>query len=320
VRRLGLPAALVAGLALLPLVAGPYLVRLLAVIFMWGALASAWNLLAGYAGPVDLGPVVHYGLGGFTVAVLLTRAHWPFLPALAAAGGLAALVAYAVGTPTLRLRGAYFAVGTLALAEALREGALSFDRVTGLTLTGGSHGITFPLGPGTTYFYYVLLAILALALAAALWLEGSRFGYGLRAIRENEVAAAASGIDVLALKRWAYCLSAVLIAWVGGTAGYWLTYINANEAFGPTITFQMVVMAILGGLGTPFGPLLGAAVLVLLAEVLGTRLLYAYLIIIGLVIMAVSLVFPQGVVGLARLRLRPRARPAVPAERRVAES
>jgi branched-chain amino acid transport system permease protein len=292
-------------LVLLPAAAGAYQIRLATVIFMWAALAGSWNLLAGYAGAVDLGPVVYYGLGAFATAALMLRAQLPFLVSLVLAGGVAMVIAYAVGTPTLRLRGAYFAIGTLALAESAKQLALAWDRLTGIPLTGGSAGVSLPLSSGYLLFYYVMLALASLVTTAAFWLGRSKFGYGLRAIGENDRLAEASGVNIHRLKRRVYAGSALLIACTGGTAGYWLSYINATDFFGAGLTFQMVVMVLLGGLGTPFGPLLGALFLTLAAEILGTRFVYHYLIAIGVLIVAISLFMPAGLVGVGRL-LRPR--------------
>jgi len=287
-------------LALLPLGLGAYQVRLATVIFMWAALAGAWNLLAGYAGAVDLGPVFYYGIGAFVTAAAMVKGGFPFLVSVALAGVVAMAIAFAVGTPTLRLRGAYFAIGTLALAESGKQLALAWDRLTKIPLTGGSAGISLPLSAGYVLFYYVMLGLMAIVTAAALWLRSSKFGYGLRAVGENDRLAEASGVDIHRLKRRLYACSAVVIAVTGGTAGYWLSYVNAAEVFSASITFQMVVMALLGGLGTPFGPILGAAFLTLISEILGTRFVYHYLIAIGVIIVAISLFLPTGLVGLAR--------------------
>ena len=123
-----LALAALAVLVVLPLGIGPYPVRLATVIFMWAALAGAWNLMAGYAGSTDLGPVVHYGVGAFATAAFMLKAQLPFLVSVVLGGVVAMAVAYALGTPTLRLRGAYFAIGTLALAESAKEVALAWDR------------------------------------------------------------------------------------------------------------------------------------------------------------------------------------------------
>ncbi len=286
-------------LLLLPLGVGAYTIRLATIIFMWAALAGSWNLLAGYAGALDLGPVVHYGIGTFATAILMLKAHLPFLVSLGLAGLLAMAIAFAIGTPTLRLRGAYFAIGTLALAESAKQLALAWDRLTRIPLTGGSAGLSLPLSAGYLPFYYLMLGVAALVTATALWLERSKFGYGLRAVGENDLLAEASGVDPHRLKRRVYMASALFIAWTGGIAGYWLSYINAADAFGIAITFQMVVMTLLGGLGTPFGPLLGAGFLTLVSELLGTRFVRDYLIVIGLIVVTISLFMPAGLAGLA---------------------
>jgi branched-chain amino acid transport system permease protein len=288
-------------LLLLPLGIGAYPIRVATVIFMWAALAGSWNLLAGYAGAVDLGPVVYYGLGAFVTAALMLKLTLPFLVSVVLAGLIAMAIAYALGTPTLRLRGAYFAIGTLALAESAKQLALAWDRLTHIPLTGGSAGISLPLSSGYGLFYYVMLVLMAGVTAAALWLDRSKFGYGLRAIGENDRLAEASGVNIHRLKRQLYVGSAFVTALTGGTSGYWLSYINAAEFFSTSVTFQMVVMALLGGLGTPFGPVLGAAFLTLVSEFLGTRFVYHYLIAIGVIIVAVSLFFPAGLAGVARL-------------------
>jgi len=126
-------------------------------------------------------------------------------------------------------------------------------------LTGGSAGVSLPLTAGYDVIYYVMLALMAGVTGAALWLQRSKFGYGLRAVGENDRLAEASGVNIHRLRRRLYVGSAFVIAVTGGAAGYWLSYINAMESFSAAITFQMVVMTLLGGLGTPFGPALGAA-------------------------------------------------------------
>jgi branched-chain amino acid transport system permease protein len=302
----GLALAALGVLLLLPLGVGAYPVRLATVIFMWAALAGAWNLLAGYAGSVDLGPVVHYGVGGFATAALMLKAGLPFVVSAVLAGVVAMAIAYAVGTPTLRLRGAYFAIGTLALAESAKQLALAWDRLIPFPLTGGSAGVSLPLASGYVLFYYVMLVLMTGVTTAALWLQRSKFGYGLRAVGENDRLAEASGVNIHRLRRRLYVGSAFVIAVTGGTAGYWLSYINAMESFSAAVTFQMVVMTLLGGLGTPFGPVLGAAFLTLVSEYLGTRLVYYYLIVIGGIIVAISLFAPSGLSGLLQLGRRRR--------------
>jgi len=307
-----LALAAFAVLLVLPLAVGAYPMRVATVIFMWAALAGAWNLMAGYAGSVDLGPVFHYGVGGFATAALMLKAGLPFLVSAVLAGVVAMAVAYALGTPTLRLRGAYFAIGTLALAESGKQLALAWDRlVPWFPLTGGSAGVSLPLASGYAVFYYVMLGLMAAVTGGAFWLQHSKFGYGLRAVGENDRLAEASGIDIHRLRRRLYVASAFIIAVTGGAAGYWLSYINAAESFSAAVTFQMVVMTLLGGLGTPFGPVLGAAFLTLVSEFLGTRFVYYYLIVIGAIIVAISLFAPAGLSGVLTLGRRRRVQEAV---------
>jgi branched-chain amino acid transport system permease protein len=297
-------------LLLLPLGIGPYPMRVTTVIFMWAALAGSWNLLAGYAGAVDLGPVVYYGIGAFLTAAGMVRMRLPFLLSAALAGAVSMAIAWAVGGPTLRLRGAYFAIGTLALAESAKQLALAWDRLTGIPLTGGSAGVSLPLSADYRIFYYTMLGLMTGVTVAAFWLGRSKFGYGLRAVGENDRLAEASGVDIHRLKRRLYVGSALVIALTGGSAGYWLSYVNAAEVFNASITFQMVVMTLLGGLGTPLGPVLGAAFLTLVSEFLGTRFVYHYLIAIGVIIVAVSLFAPAGLAGLFDLARRRRTQAA----------
>jgi len=311
VARASLLLVALAVLLVLPLGIGPYPLRVATVIFMWAALAGSWNLLAGYAGAVDLGPVVYHGIGAFVTAAGMVKLGLPFLVSVALAGGVAMAIAYVVGTPTLRLRGAYFAIGTLALAESARQLALAWDRLTGIPLTGGSAGVSLPLSADYRVIYYVMLGLMTAVTAAAFWLRGSKFGYGLRAVGENDRLAEASGVDIHRLKRRVYVGSALIIAVTGGTAGYWLSYINATEMFGVSITLQMVVMALLGGLGTPLGPVLGAGFLTLVSEFLGTRFVYHYLIGIGVIIVAISLFAPAGLSGILDLARRRRKRSPV---------
>ena len=293
-----------ATLLCMPWVATPYGIRLATVIFMWAALAGSWNLLAGYAGAVDLGPVVYHGIGAFVTAAGMVKLGLPFLVSIALAGAVAMAIAYAIGTPTLRLRGAYFAIGTLALAEAAKQLALAWDRLTGIPLTGGSAGVSLPLSADYLVIYYVMLGLMTAVTAAAFWLRSSKFGYGLRAVGENDRLAEASGVDIQQLKRRVYVGSALAIAMTGGTAGYWLSYINATEMFGASITFQMVVMALLGGLGTPLGPVLGAAFLTLgVAQALTETYLEAglSLLVAFFLLYLVLTAMPAGITGKGRI-------------------
>jgi branched-chain amino acid transport system permease protein len=279
-----------------------YLIRFLAMIFLWTGKTGCWNIIAGYTGYIDFGSVGYFGIGSYVTALLMAKAHVPFLLALGISGGISGGVALLIGLPTLRLRGAYFGIATLAFAEAMKQILLEFDRTTGVRFFEGPHGITLPIGPGNEVFYYAGFAVMMIILGINRWIERSRFGYGLRAIRESELTAELSGVDTLALKMKAYAISAFFLGIIGSIEAYWLTYITPHMVFDVLITIQMVVMALLGGMGTVLGPLIGAASLTVLYEVLYKDFPYTYGIIVGIIVVAAVLVMPRGIVGTLKRR------------------
>jgi branched-chain amino acid transport system permease protein len=249
--------------------------------------------------------VAFFGIGAYTTAILMQPEHgWNFFATLPVAAVVAGAVAAITGWPALRLRGAYFAIATWALAEAVRELATVTD------VTGGSGGLTLPILADETFFYYTMLAAAAVAyLVCYLALERSRFGYRVRAVRDNETAARAQGIDATRVKIQAFVLSAVIPAVLGGINAYWITFINPESVLSTLITDQLVVMVLVGGLGHTWGPALGAAVLYLLNRQLlasfgGTT---SYIAFIGVLVMLIVLFLPDGLVSLSgrarRMRL-----------------
>jgi branched-chain amino acid transport system permease protein len=300
-RELVIFLAFVGALAVLPLagVEG-YRLRLLTLLFLWVSLAGCWNLMSGYTGYIDFGPVAYFGAGAYATAIVMIRFDLPFLSGMLFSGLVCALLAALIGWATLRIRGAYFAIATFAAAEALKQVALEGDRVAGVDFFGGSHGLTLPPPPAAEFFYYLLLGGMVLVIGTARWLEKSKFGYGLKAIRESEQAAELSGVPTLALKMKAYILSSSLIGCIGGIEAYWLTYIIPDDVFNVLRTIQMVIMTLLGGMGTVWGPVIGAGFLTLLGEFLGAKFVYDYLTILGVVIVGVVLILPRGVMSLMK--------------------
>jgi branched-chain amino acid transport system permease protein len=277
-----------------------YRLRLLSLVFMWAALAGSWNLMSGYTGYIDFGPVAYFGAGAYALAIFMIHGGLPFWASLAFAGIFCALLALGIGWATLRIRGAYFAIATFAAAEALKQISLEWDRVAGVEFFGGSHGLTLPPSPSGEFFYYLLLGFMSLVIGVSFFFERSKFGYGLRAIRGSEQAAELSGVPTFSLKVRAYILSSALIGCIGGIEAYWLTYIIPDDVFNVMRTIQMVVMTLLGGMGTLPGPIIGAAFLTLAAEFLGARFVYDYLTLLGIVIIAVILLLPRGVMSLVK--------------------
>ena len=274
-----------------------YYIRLVTMIFMWVALSECWNMMSGYTGYIDFGPVVYFGIGAYSTAVLMVKYHVPFFASMILGGIVSLIISVVMGAVTLRIRGAYFAIATFAFAEAMKQVVLEFDRTFNVSFFGGSHGITLPIGPGHRFFYYIYLAVMLVVVSATFLMERSKIGYGLRAIRESEDAAKLCGVDTLRIKVLSYAISAFFIGVSGGINAYWLTYITPNDVFSVHITIQMVINTLLGGMGTVLGPIIGASFLTLVAEPLWARFPYEYLIFLGVIILVVITMAPRGIVG-----------------------
>jgi branched-chain amino acid transport system permease protein len=274
-----------------------YLIRLVAMIFLWIGKAGCWNILSGYTGYIDFGAVGYYGIGSYVTALLMSRAQAPFLFSILISGLVSALIALPIGLPTLRLRGAYFGIATLAFAEAMKQIVLEFDKTAGVHFFEGPHGITLPIGPRNEFFYYFGFGVMVVVIGMAYWIKRSKFGYALRAIREAEQAAELAGVDTLRAKVKAYMISAFFLGLIGGIDTYWLTYITPHMVFDILITIQMVVMSLLGGIGTVFGPVVGASFLTIIYELLHRDFPYTYTIIVGFIIVGVVLLMPKGIIG-----------------------
>ena len=293
------------GLLLVPFAGfSGYLIRLLAMVFLWIGKAGCWNILSGCTGYIDFGAVVYYGIGSYVTALLMSKTQAPFLVSILVSGLVSALVALPIGFPTLRLRGAYFGIATLAFAEAMKQIILEFDKTAGVRFFEGPHGITLPIGPRNEFFYYFGFGVMVLVIGVTYWVRRSKFGYALRAIREGEEAAELAGVDTLRTKVKAYMISAFFLGLIGGIETYWLTYITPHMVFDVLITIQMVVMSLLGGMGTVFGPVVGASFLMIIYELLHRDFPYTYTIIVGFIIVVVVLLMPKGIVGTLKTKLK----------------
>jgi branched-chain amino acid transport system permease protein len=234
----------------------------------------------------------------------MSKGHVPFLVSILISGLVSAAIAFPIGLPTLRLRGAYFGIATLAFAEAMKQIILEFDKTVGVNFFEGPHGITLPIGPKNEFFYYVGFVVMMVVIGITYWIRRSKFGYALRAIHEAEHAAELSGVDTLRAKIKAYMISAFFLGIIGGIETYWLTYITPHMVFDVLITIQMVVMALLGGIGTLLGPVVGASFLTIIYELLHRDFPYTYAIIVGFIVVAVVLVMPQGIVGTLEAKVK----------------
>ena len=281
-----------AALAALPQVASSYVLFLIYLTCVNISLAQSWNLIGGYTGLVSLGHAAFFGIGAYTTALLIRGVGMPFVLATLAGGLVAAGFAAAVSLPIFRFRGIYFTIGTLVLAEALRIWMINWE------WTGGAQGLNLPSSsvPPLTNFYYIALALAAgstLLLGAIL---RSRLGLALRATRDNEDAAQNMGINTFRTKLAAFALSAFLAGLTGGIHAVKLSVIEPYSIFAANWTIATINTVIIGGIGTLFGPLLGAIVLTLLAEILA-HLYAVHLIITGVIFILVIRFLPAGLWG-----------------------
>jgi len=266
------------GAALTPiLVRDAYFLDSLVLILLWGALSAAWNVAGGYAGQVSIGHAAFFGIGAYSAALLGTRFQQsPWLGMLVGVA-LSLAAGAAIGYLSNRLKGPYFALSTIAFSQVLLIVASRWR-----AFTSGSEGIPVPfrpgfatLGLGHVAWVYLALVVALLYWGLELWLEHSRFGARLVAVRENEEAAQALGIDVFRVKLGAITLSAALAAMAGIFYAQLFLYLDPGIAFGPTMSVEALLVPIIGGMGTMLGPLLGAIVLQGLGElamtVLGPR-------------------------------------------------
>jgi branched-chain amino acid transport system permease protein len=278
------------------------------LVLLYAMLGTAWNLLGGYAGQISFGHAAFFGTGAYTSTLLLKHLGLsPWLGMLAGAA-LAAALAVAVGWPTFRLAGHYFAIATIVVGE------IAHTLVRNADLVGGARGLFLPIVPsslvsyefheGRTPYYFVALGLYALALLLTLVVERRRMGFYLRAIREDQLAAQSVGVPVLRYKLGAAALSAALAALGGTFYAQYVLFIDAESVFPLSLSVLIALVPILGGTGHAIGPLLGAAVLIPLSEL--TRIGFGGtgqgldLVIYGGLIVLIAVLQPGGLVTLPR--------------------
>ena len=282
-----------------PLYASGYGLRLMLQLFMWIALAQSWNLISGLTGYVSFGHVAFFGTGAYATGLLIARLGWGWIPASLGGGAAAAILAVVIGWPCLRLKGPYFAIAMLGLNEVLRVLASYFEG-----LTGGGLGLSLPTLDATRPIYYAMGAVAGSVTALAYVIVTSRFGLRLMTIREDEVAAEAMGIDTFRYKLYAFLLSAVFPGIAGGLAARDQGYIEPVSVFPLVTTVTMIVMALFGGKGTVWGPVLGAVALFAFQEIVWARFIYIHQLLFGAIIVAVVLLMPRGVLGILQIKYR----------------
>lgn len=284
-----------------------YYLHIMILIFIYITLVESWNLPGGFAGYISFGHVLFFGMGGYTTGALINLFGLSPLVTFLAAGAVAALLALLFGGISLRLRGPYFAIATLALAVTGKF------VITNIDTLGGAEGMLLPMLPWSLEFekipfYYGTAGIAALTILTMSVIRRSKFGFRLLAIREDEDKAEAAGIDTTKHKVIAFIISALFPGIIGGVHAYYIGYINPASNFSILYSANILVMAIFGGIGTIGGPIIGAATFVILSEILSYTIGDLYrLVLYGVILVLITIFLPKGVISLKE-RIRERGR------------
>lgn len=271
-------------------------------MFMLIILASSWNLTGGFTGYIDFGHAVFFGIGAFSTALLMGSSRWEewpaiisdwnFWPAMFVGGLTSVMFAYLIGSATLRLKGPYFSISMLGTLVAVRE----IYRVMS-NISGGGLGLNLPIILNRPMFYYLSLVMMVLVIFFIAGLRKTEFGATLVAIREDEVGAEMRGINTTLHKITAFCIAAFLTGVVGGMWAYMNTFIDVDIAFNQNRTIDMVMMTMLGGLGTVAGPVIGSIVLYWLRDVVWANFLLWHQIFEGVLLIILVLFVSDGIMG-----------------------
>ncbi|HRN18356.1 MAG: branched-chain amino acid ABC transporter permease [Trueperaceae bacterium] len=275
-------------LAIVPFTLSAVMIQFGIATLLLATLAQGWNILGGFTGYASFGNSVFYGLGTYGTAVAMVQWHLPFAVGLAIGAAVAVVFAVLLGIPVLRLRGHYFAIATLAISQAMAA------VISNLDIAGRNSGLILPLIRGDVMFYELALGLIVLATACVYWISRSRFGLGLIAIRENEDAAAVMGINTTWYKIVAFALAGVFSALAGGIHAYWITFIDPHSAFDLLLDVKLIIMAVFGGPGTVFGPIIGTFLLSGISEVLSSKVSGVASLFFGLVIVVAVTLMPRG--------------------------
>jgi branched-chain amino acid transport system permease protein len=291
----------------------PFFLHLMIMVLMWTVLGAAWNILGGFAGQVSFGHATFLGAGAYTTMILYLKLGIAPWFGIIAGGAVAALIALPIGFICFRLRGPYFALSTLAVAEIVRLVALNWE-----SLTAGPVGLLITTLPpvsllgspvdweSKTPFYCIAVVIALTAVLATAVMSRTRMGAYLLAIREDIDSAEAIGINTVQVRVAALSLSAFLAGVAGGFYAMYLRYIDPDAVFAISLSVEMVFIAVVGGLTTVLGPLIGAIFLVTLGETFRERFLVGHLIFYGAFMMIAIRYMPEGIWGKLRLLLSTR--------------
>ena len=275
--------------AIAPAMLGSYGQNVMMQLYAWIALTASWVAFSGMTGYISLGHAVFYGMGGYIMA--LSWMQLPILAVLPLAALAAAAFAALVGLPSLRVRGPYFVILTFGVAEFFKYVVVAIESALGVS------GRLLLGAPDVLWLSYGMLALAVLAVLLVMALKHSRLGVALWAVREDETAAATLGVPTTWVKLAAFILSAILPAMVGALTVLRSTYFEPMQMFSPMTSFTIVTMAIIGGSDRPAGPVLGAAFIMLLSELLWSRMPEFYMVLLGVLLLGFVLFAPDGIVG-----------------------
>ena len=316
-RELIIAACCAVAAALVPLfVRDVYVQNIMVLTLMYAALSQSWNILSGYCGQISLGHALYFGLGAYTTAILFTK--FGVLPwfGMIAGGAISAVIAMALGYPCFRLRGHYFVIATIVIAEIA---LLLFQN---WNWAGAALGIDIPVHGDSwllfqfrrsklPYFYFALV-LACVAWLVTWWLENSKWGFWWRAVKDNPDAAESLGVVVFDSKMGAAAVSAFLTAVGGSFYAMFVSYIDPESVMGFQFSLLMALPAVVGGIGTLWGPVLGAIILIPLTELtrsfIGGSGRGIDLIVYGTLIVLISLARPEGLIGLFAPRRKAPAR------------
>jgi branched-chain amino acid transport system permease protein len=304
-------AGLIIVLLLVPMmVTRPYYLHVIIMCLLWAYLASSWNIVGGFAGQLSLGHGIYTATGAYITMMLFnTYGLSPWL-GLFIGGGAAVLISVIIGYPTFGLRGAYYALATVAISEGIVV-LINSTQELGPFRVGGAEGLIVKMVGDSAAalqfsskmpYYYIILFMLFLVIAVSYWIKNSKLGYYLIALKEDEDAAAAMGINVRKSKLMAAMLSAFLTALGGVFYAVLIRYLEPNAIAGGSMSTQMVFLSIVGGSGTVLGPVIGGIILSLVSEIirfyLGGQLMGLHLFIYGMIVLLVIIYQPKGIIAM----------------------
>lgn len=288
------------------MIGGPYLLRLSTIVLMYTILALSWNFIGGMAGYPSFGTAAFFGLGAYTGAVVQASGGSMYL-AWCTAALLTVFVSGFLGWVLLRLRGHYFAIATFAVVEVFRVLVNSMTDIT-----GGGMGLNLPIPQMASveaqavFFFYMMLGLTAITFAVSLAVIYSKLGFGLRCIQQNEAAADILGINTTRYKVIAFVLASAFTAAAGAIYASWVYYIEPPDVFDIMYSVKPIVMVLLGGVGTVFGPIIGAVIYLSLEEIVWRNLLQINTGALGVLIVLLVLYLPKGFLSVRFGQLRKR--------------